>query len=719
MNLNAGNLNLLLKNLPDAFAHHQLITDEGGRPVDYITLAVNPAYEKMTGISSDKVIGKKISTVIPGITGSDFDWIGTLGEVAINGATKRFVQFMGPLNRWFEVTAFSDEPGYFSAVFRDVSEQRKTEIAFEQEQKEKNIILNNLAEQIAFLDRDMRVIWANPKVYERHNLTPEELVGRRCHEAYHQYDEPCEDCPVVTALKTAKTTSGIHMSPDHIYWQVTGTPVFDEKDQLIGAMETALNITDLVETEQALRASEELFRLTSELAPVGIVVSDHDEKTLNVNRKFIELFGYGMEEMPSVNEWWPLAYPDEKLRNKVQQQWSAAIKEAIANGAEIDPLEFPVTCKDGTVRQVEFRMASLEKLNVVILSDVSERKKALDEIRYISFHDSLTGLYNRAFFDEEMVRFDTVRQLPVSVIMADLNGLKLVNDTYGHRVGDDLLKRAAEILRSSCREEDVIARWGGDEFIILLPQTPVEDALSIAGRINVSCSVAYVEDVPVSMALGVAGKELAERAMADVLREAEDAMYKEKLTESRSTKSAVLKALLKALEEKSFETEEHSRRMQQIARKIGEKLGLAAFEINRLELLITLHDIGKINISEEVLTKKDQLTEEEWVMIKKHPEIGYRIALASEDFAHVAEDILSHHERWDGSGYPRGLRGVEIPLLARITAIADAYEVMSNGRPYRQALSREEIVAEFKKCAATHFDPDLTAVFLKIFRDDR
>jgi diguanylate cyclase (GGDEF)-like protein/PAS domain S-box-containing protein len=719
MNPNENNFNLLLKNLPDAFAYHQLITDEGGRPVDYITLAVNPAYEKMTGIALDKVIGKKISTVIPGIKDSDFDWIGTLGEVAINGATKRFVKFLEPLNRWYEVTAFSDEPGYFTTVFRDVSEQRKTEIAFEQEQKEKNIILNNLAEQIAFLDRDMRVIWANPKVYERHNLTPEELVGRRCHEAYHQYSEPCEDCPVVTALKTVKTTSGIHMSPDRIYWQVTGTPVFDEKDQLIGAMETALNVTDLIETEQALRASEELFRLTSELAPVGIVVSDRNEKTLNVNRKFQELFGYSIEEMPSVNEWWSLAYPDKNMRLKVQQQWKVAINNAIINRSEIDPLEFPVTCKDGTVRQVEFRMASVDELNVVILSDVSERKKALDEIRYISFHDSLTGLYNRAFFDEEMARYDTNRQLPVSVIMADLNGLKLVNDTYGHKVGDEILKRAADILRSACREEDIIARWGGDEFVILLPQTPVKNALSIAKRIVEGCYEIYVEDVPVSMALGVASREDPAKALSEVLREAEDAMYKEKLTESRSTKSAVLKALLKALEEKSFETEEHSRRMQQVARKIGEKLGLSAFEINRLELLITLHDIGKINISEEVLTKKDQLTEEEWVMIKKHPEVGYRIALASEDFAHVAEDILSHHERWDGSGYPRGLRGVEIPLLARITAIADAYEVMSNGRPYRQALSREEIFAEFKKCTATHFDPDLTALFLAVFEDDR
>ncbi len=341
-----------------------------------------------------------------------------------------------------------------------------------------------------------------------------------------------------------------------------------------------------------------------------------------------------------------------------------------------------------------------------------EQKQTEEKIRYISFHDILTGLYNRAFLEEEMKRLDTKRQLPISVIMLDLNGLKLVNDTYGHQVGDELLKSAAGILNNSCRQEDVIARWGGDEFVILLPRTWKKEATIIGKRIRKKCREAKVRDVPVSIALGVSAKENSEKTIADTLKEAEDNMYKQKLSESRSTRSAVLNALLKTLATKSYETEEHTRRMQKASLIIGENLGLPDTELSRLTLLITLHDIGKINLSEELLTKKGPLTDPEWKVMKKHPETGYRIARATEEFSHVAEDILSHHEHWDGKGYPRGLKGEKIPLLARITAIADAFEVMLNGRPYKKEMSRAEIISEFKRCSGKQFDPELVELFL-------
>ncbi len=341
-----------------------------------------------------------------------------------------------------------------------------------------------------------------------------------------------------------------------------------------------------------------------------------------------------------------------------------------------------------------------------------EQKQNERKIHYISFHDILTDLYNRAFLEEEMKRLDTQRQLPISIIMLDLNGLKLVNDTYGHQVGDELLKGVAEILKNSCRQEDIIARWGGDEFVILLPKTGRKSAGEVGKRIRRKSREKKVRDIPVSIALGVAAKENLNKTLADTLKEAEDYMYKQKLSESRSTRSAVLNALLKTLATKSYETEEHTRRMQKIALKIGEKLGLPESEMSRLTLLITLHDIGKINLSEELLTKKGSLTEKEWAQMKKHPETGYRIARATEEFSHVAEDILAHHEHWDGSGYPRGLKGEKIPLLARITSIADAFEIMANGRPYKKALSKKEIIEEFQRCSGKQFDPELVGIFL-------
>ncbi len=358
--------------------------------------------------------------------------------------------------------------------------------------------------------------------------------------------------------------------------------------------------------------------------------------------------------------------------------------------------------------------AHLMQIISQLIASAINRNIAEERIHHLSFHDSLTNLYNRSYLEQEMKRLETPRQLPISLIMADLNGLKLINDTYGHEKGDGVLIKAALVLKDSCRQEDIVARWGGDEFVILLPQTSLEDALLMCRRIKVQSQNSYTEELPLSMALGAAVKTTETETLTDTLREAEDNMYKHKLTESRSTKNTLLQALLKTLAEKSFETEAHTRRMQQVAQMIGERLNLTDTELARLKLLITLHDIGKINIAEEILTKEGSLTEEEWEAIRRHPEIGFRIARATEEFAHVAEDIYAHHERWDGFGYPRGLKGDDIPLLARITAIADAYEVMSYGRPYKEKMIRKEIQAELARCSGHQFDPELIKVFLPL-----
>jgi diguanylate cyclase (GGDEF)-like protein/PAS domain S-box-containing protein len=357
--------------------------------------------------------------------------------------------------------------------------------------------------------------------------------------------------------------------------------------------------------------------------------------------------------------------------------------------------------------------------NRIVITDITERKKTEAELRHLSFHDQLTGLFNRHYFEEEMKRLDTPRQLPIGIIMADLNGLKLTNDTYGHDAGDEMLKKAALILKEACREEDIITRWGGDEFVLLLPQTSDEILVDIGKRIKNLCSETVVRDVPVSIALGVAVKSEPAESLIEVLRKAENEMYRQKMIESKSTKNAVLGTLIEALAAKSFETKEHAQKMQDMAFKIGKKSGLPDSELTRLNLLITLHDIGKINISEKLLTKNKPLSDDEWSILKKHPEIGYRLALATEDFAHIAEDILTHHEWWNGKGYPRGLENSEIPLLARIVTIVDAYEIMRNGRPYKPPMTEEEIITELKRCSGTQFDPELVAILLAILADEQ
>ena len=356
-----------------------------------------------------------------------------------------------------------------------------------------------------------------------------------------------------------------------------------------------------------------------------------------------------------------------------------------------------------------------------IIASALRRVRTEKELIHNTFHDQLTDLYNRTFFEEESKRLDVERQMPIGLILADVNGLKLINDTFGHEKGDELLKKVAKIFQETCREEDIITRWGGDEFLILLPQTGEKEVQEISSRILENCSITKDFSVPISIALGYAIKESVDEDIYACIDEADQMMYKNKLVESRSVKGNVLKALLNTLRSKCHETEEHAWRLQKMSRKMGKKIDLPSAELDRLFLLVTMHDIGKASISEEILVKPSELTKEELEIMKKHPERGYHIASSTEEFSHIANEILHHHEWWDGTGYPDGLKGEEIPLLSRITAIVDAYDAMTNSRPYNkgQLKSHQEAIAEIKEYAGSQFDPELVKVFLELYEEEK
>jgi diguanylate cyclase (GGDEF)-like protein len=346
-----------------------------------------------------------------------------------------------------------------------------------------------------------------------------------------------------------------------------------------------------------------------------------------------------------------------------------------------------------------------------------ELMKRKQEIIFLSYHDKLTGLYNRRFYEEEIRILDNDINLPISIIIADVNVLKITNDDFGHEVGDRLLIKISKILRDVCRRDDILIRIGGDEFLIVLPKTSITDVEKIANRIKNKCNKEKNEPIKPSVSIGYFTKELLNQDINIIYKKAEDRMYSAKLMESKSFRSSIILSLRKTLHERAHETEEHSSRLKELSSKLGRALNLSTDNIYNLELLALVHDIGVAAIPDNILLKNGDLTPEEWSIMKKHSEIGYRILSTSQDLAHIADDVLYHHENWDGSGYPRGLAAENIPLNSRIISILDTYDSMIYGSFYQKSTTKQEAINFIKENASKYFDPKVAATFVNIIDD--
>jgi len=368
-------------------------------------------------------------------------------------------------------------------------------------------------------------------------------------------------------------------------------------------------------------------------------------------------------------------------------------------------------------------------LNAKYLSDIANQRLQLSrevedrirkekEIIFLGNHDFLTGLYNRRFFDDELLRLDTPRNYPLAIIMADVNGLKLINDSFGHYFGDQLLIQLAQIFNKSFRADDIIVRLGGDEFAIILPKTSLDEVKIVIERVKKKCSQQKIEKLEFSVSYGVDVKNERSQDIQQVVINAENHMYQSKSYESASMRHNTIQLIMNALFEKNKREKFHSDRVSFVCKTLAMKVGLSKDEVKRIQTAGLMHDIGKIGISEAVLNNPSTLNEQEWQEIKKHPEIGYRILNASKDFSILSEDVLQHHERWDGRGYPKGLKGEEISLVARIIALADTYDALISDRSYRKAYTKEFALEEIGRCAGSQFDPRLVPLFITLAKDN-
>ena len=695
---------------PVGYAYHKVLCSDDCMPIDYEFIDVNASFELMTGLKSSDIVGRRATEVLPGIRGGEFDWVTFYGDVAINGGSKEFEQYSAQLNRWYKVYVSSPNKYFFVTYFTDITNHMK----ILEEQITLNTFFNDV---IVELNEDMQYInyhsntrWAAHQRGKVINKTVQQVYGETF---ATQLESVCKK-----AKKSGQIEHWIHKSPlvgiDKWFRAsiIYRTDCFSQKMYTI----VSSDITEKIEAERAIFEEKERLQVTLRSIGDAVITTDNNGKIVSLNPIAEQLTGWTEIDAlgKEAKEVFRIISEEtrEESEDPIQKVLSTGKIIGLANHTALiarDGVECSIADSAAPIKDDTGKVYGV----VLVFRDVSGEKNRQAEIEYLSYHDSLTGLYNRRFFEEELNRLDVQRNLPITLIIGDVNGLKLINDAFGHLVGDKLLQKSAEAMKQACRADDIIARWGGDEFVIILPKTSQKVATEIIKKIKMKCSETVIESIKLSISLGFKIKESPDEDIISVLKAAEASMYKNKLHESQSMVGSAIKVIHGTLLEKNQREAEHSRRVANISKRIASAMQLSETFANEMETIGLMHDIGKIAIAESILDKPGELTEEDLEEINRHPEVGYRILSTSNDTSEIALYVLAHHERFDGKGYPAGIKGEEIPLQARILAVADAFDAMTSERPYRRAFSRKHAIKELQENAGSQFDPLVVKVFIE------
>jgi diguanylate cyclase len=688
-------------------------------------LEVNQKWLDIFGYQREEVIGKWFGDFLAleykdafrerfpifkeqGYIHSEFEMIGKSGD-------KMFIAFDGKIghadNGAFEQThCILKDITMETALARELAENRELMQA----------IIENTTDAIYVKDLEGKYLLANHVVEEVTGKTKSELIGK---DDYALFSAPEAEVIMQADREICKTGTARtfeEIVTDKIgkanYYSSTKGPIRDLEDNVIGLFGIARNITERKELDLQIEQERKLMQATLISVGDGVISCDIGGNVQFMNPAAERLTGWTQEEArgQEIEEVF-------KIYNEMTGEKSESITRLVFETGNIVGLanHTVLISKKGEKRPIEDCAAPIIMENgeiigvVIVFSDFSEKRKRMNEIEFLSYHDYLTGLYNRRFFEEELKRHDVSRNLPISIVMGDVNGLKLINDSFGHPTGDELLKKAAELIVKACRADDIVARLGGDEFVVLLPKAGEEDAARLIKRVQTELIEENFSGIPLSVSFGQATKTQGEESMNELLKGAEDHMYRHKLNESTGARSRTVTLIINTLYAKNHREMLHSQRVGELSADIATYMGYEKDDVNQIKTAGLMHDIGKIGVQDSILNKTEPLNQQEWEEIKKHSEVGYRILSSVPEFSEIANFVLEHQERWDGKGYPRGLKGDEISQEARIIAVADSYDAMTGERSYGRVFTQDEAVQELLHCAGTQFDPKIVNAFVK------
>lgn len=685
-------------------------------------LDVNEKWQEIFGYNKDEVIGESIENLLPddvkSIFKNRFEMFKKTGSIhsefpmkAKNGKMIE-VAFDGNI-------VYDNHHGFMRThcTINDITELKIINEKLKENEKKLSLFMSNVEEAIYGIDINENCTFINQSFTDLLGYKEDEVIGKNMHDLiHHSYEDgtkyPVKNCPMGKAFKRGER---VKIDLDYLWKkngekipvEFSGNPLFED-GKLIGAVVAFKDITERLKNMEELKLSSQKFHSVLDSASDILFTVDKSMNYTDAYGKSLERIKLNKDKFLEKNfnqifgnEYWEVRKEKYQLAFKgvkSEHTWEYNFEnDTIIYQTTISPLY----------------NAKNEIIGAVGVSrDITEIHNHVKELEYVNNHDFLTDLYNRRYITKEIENCDKNRKYPYGLINIDINGLKTFNDIYGHNTGDIVLIKVANVLKSVFGNTSIVARSGDDDFLILVPNAKLNNLKDMIDKARQLVSKIIIQNITVSVAIGCYIKHDDSIGVESALKLAEDDMLKEKVLEKSSNKNRAIQAIFKTLTDKYEDERIHSEFVSSISVAIGKELNLSKDQLKLLETAATFHDIGKIAIPDHVLKKPGRLTDEEFNIIKSHTEIGYQILSSADKYSDLAKHALYHHEKWDGKGYPHGLKGEEIPLISRIIGIADAYEAMTSNRVYRKKLTNKEAIKEIVKYSGTQFDPDIARIFV-------
>ncbi len=693
--------------------------DEGGRFKDLYTADPTHLF-----LPRQQLIGRRIDDIYPEPFLSQFRELLTQARNLGGRRELTYRSYLPEDARWFTAECrYLSRPdgGIYLVGIKDITREHDLETQVAHQQDFFELVARGSNDGI--FDRDLRhnINYLSPRWKETLGYRDEELensqetffrllhpLDRERVEAYNnafEHDKNAHDYNLEFRM--------IHKDGHPVWIRSRGTLQRDERGQALRLTGSHTDITAERLAQEALAASEAKYRLITEhvsdviwvlaLDPIRITyVSPSLRKLRGVDPQ--SLSGLPFEEVVRQMGLSTLGNQlgiDAKQIRQYPNQSIDRVFEVETKHADGHPIWLEINTSMRTVEGGGIEVVGVSR-------DITHRKQIEAELKYLSFHDQLTGLYNRAYYETEMARLDVERNLPLSLILCDVNGLKITNDAFGHQAGDQLLIEFGNVLKRTLRQDDIIARAGGDEFVVLLPKTDLHHAQLLVQRIREAMAEVKPLQFKLSASIGTATKIEASTPFSEVYKAADDHMYSQKIADRQDFNAHLKDLMMSSLIDKHPLEKSHSENVRRISKLIGNVMGLEDQQLEDLEEAAFLHDIGKIGLDEAIVRDPFVLSEPDIAAFRRHPEIGYQVLRSAYEFSGIAEIVLTHHENINGTGYPKGLKGDQIPLAARIIHVANDYDVLMQ----RQGCSTTKAVEMLRQRRGIELDAQVVDVFI-------